>query len=34
MALLAKRWLPYARIFHPYPEQRLAVITRGRSRMR
>jgi len=34
MAALAKRWLPNARIFHPYPEQRLAVITRGKSRMR
>ena len=34
MAVLTKRWLPYARIFHPYPEQRLLVTTRGRSRMR
>ncbi len=28
------RWLPPARICHPYPLQRLAVITQGRSRMR
>lgn len=34
MAILTKRWLPYARIFHPYPEQRLLVTTQGRSRMR
>lgn len=29
-----KQFLPTARITQPYPEQRLAVITRGRSRMR
>ncbi|NIR89072.1 MAG: group II intron reverse transcriptase/maturase [Gammaproteobacteria bacterium] len=29
-----KCFLPYARIFHPYPEQRLAVMTRGRSPVR
>ena len=30
----AKSFLPYARIFHPYPEQRLIVTTRGRSPVR
>ncbi|MBC8422596.1 group II intron reverse transcriptase/maturase [bacterium] len=30
----AKAFLPYARIFHPYPEQRLIVTTRGRSPVR
>lgn len=34
MARLIERWLPRARICHPYPEQRFGVITRGRSRMR
>jgi len=34
MATWAARWLPYARIFHPYPNQRLAVMTQGKSRMR
>lgn len=33
-ALWAKRFLPTARIYHPYPEQRLLATTRGRSRMR
>ncbi len=33
-ALWAKRFLPTARIHHPYPEQRLLATTRGRSRMR
>ena len=28
------RWLPPARICHPYPNQRLIVTTQGRSRMR
>ena len=28
------RWLPPARICHPYPHARFGVITRGRSRMR
>jgi len=28
------RWLPPARICHPYPAVRLAVITQGKSRMR
>jgi len=31
---LVKRWLPSPRVFHPYPEQRLAVIIRGRSPVR
>lgn len=31
---LAARWLPTARIHHPYPEQRLCVITQGRSPVR
>jgi len=34
MAALAERFLPVARILQPYPEQRLAVITQGKSRMR
>lgn len=34
MSELAKRWLPPARICHPFPEQRLLVTTRGKSRMR
>jgi len=31
---LLRRYLPYARIYQPYPEQRLAVTTQGKSRMR
>jgi len=31
---LAARWLPTVRIQHPYPEQRLAVRTQGRSPVR
>ena len=34
MRRLIQRWLPPARIFHPYPLQRLGVITRGRSPVR
>jgi group II intron reverse transcriptase/maturase len=34
MKRIIKRWLPPARVCHPYPLQRLAVITQGRSRMR
>jgi group II intron reverse transcriptase/maturase len=34
MRRIIDRWLPPARICHPYPLQRLAVITQGRSRMR
>ncbi|MEK9133380.1 MAG: group II intron reverse transcriptase/maturase, partial [Pseudomonadota bacterium] len=28
------RWLPHPRICHPYPSQRFAVTTQGKSRMR
>ena len=31
---LGCRWLPYPRIVHPYPDQRLAVRTQGRSPVR
>jgi group II intron reverse transcriptase/maturase len=31
---LAKLWIPPPRILHPYPEKRLAVMTRGRSPVR
>jgi RNA-directed DNA polymerase len=34
MRRLAARWLPGPRICHPYPNQRLACVTQGRSRMR
>jgi group II intron reverse transcriptase/maturase len=34
MARLATRWLPFPRICHPYPSQRLAFATQGKSRMR
>lgn len=34
MTQLAEAWLPRARILHPWPEQRLDAIIRGRSRMR
>jgi RNA-directed DNA polymerase len=34
IAALEKRWIPPARICHMYPEQRVHVMTRGRSRMR
>jgi len=34
MNRLAKRWLPPARICHPYPDQRFDVRTRGRSPVR
>ncbi len=34
MRRLLDRWLPPARICHPYPLARLAVTTQGRSRMR
>lgn len=34
MARCIKRWLPYPRILHPYPSQRLCVTTRGRSPVR
>jgi group II intron reverse transcriptase/maturase len=34
MGRIAKRWIPYPRILHPYPEQRLCVGTCGRSPVR
>jgi group II intron reverse transcriptase/maturase len=34
MTALEKRWIPPARICHMYPEQRVRVMTQGRSRMR
>ena len=34
MAHYITRWLPTPRICHPYPNQRLALLTQGRSRMR
>ena len=34
MGAYVARWLPPARICHPYPRVRFAVITRGKSRMR
>jgi len=33
MAKIADAWLPSPRILHPWPSQRFAVKTRGRSRM-
>ena len=33
MTKLAKSWLPPARILHPWPEQRLAAIIQGKSRV-
>jgi hypothetical protein len=34
MTRIIDRWLPPAHVCHPYPLQRLAVATQGRSRMR
>jgi RNA-directed DNA polymerase len=34
MSRLIERWLPLARISHPYPAVRLSARTQGRSRMR
>jgi RNA-directed DNA polymerase len=34
MRKLIDAWLPPARILHPWPEQRLAVIIQGKSRVR
>jgi RNA-directed DNA polymerase len=34
MRRLKARWLPVPRICHPYPDQRLAFATQGKSRMR
>src|SRR5579859_8143877 len=34
MRRLLARWLPVPHVCHPYPNQRLALITQGKSRMR
>ena len=34
MRRISHRWLPTPRIVHPYPDQRLRVITQGRSPVR
>ena len=34
MSRRVARWLPEPRILHPWPEQRFAAITRGRSPVR
>ena len=34
MLRLADQWLPQPRILHPWPEQRFAAITQGRSPVR
>jgi hypothetical protein len=34
MDRLANRWLPPARVRHPFPNMRFAAITRGRSPVR
>jgi hypothetical protein len=34
MNRLAKRWLPPARVMHPFPDARFDVHTRGRSPVR
>jgi group II intron reverse transcriptase/maturase len=34
MKRLVARWLPIVRIYHPWPSQRFAVATQGKSRMR
>jgi group II intron reverse transcriptase/maturase len=34
MGRIAAHWVPSPRICHPYPDQRLIVTTRGKSRMR
>jgi RNA-directed DNA polymerase len=28
------KWLPVARVYHPYPEERFGVMTQGRSPVR
>jgi len=33
MTNIADAWLPPARILHPWPEQRLAALIQGKSRM-
>jgi RNA-directed DNA polymerase len=34
MTRIIERWLPHPHICHPYPNQRLGVVTQGKSRMR
>jgi group II intron reverse transcriptase/maturase len=34
MTRLVRRWLPFPHICHPYPAQRFALATQGKSRMR
>ncbi len=34
MAEIVKNWLPPVRVLHPWPRQRFAAMTQGRSRMR
>jgi RNA-directed DNA polymerase len=34
MRAIAERWLPRARILHPWPDRRFDVRTRGKSRVR
>jgi hypothetical protein len=34
MRRVMARWVPGPRICHPYPNQRFAYVTQGRSRMR
>ena len=34
MRRLADRWLPLPEVLHPWPEQRFAAITQGRSPVR
>lgn len=34
MTRIARHWLPYPRICHPYPEERLCVIIQGKSPVR
>ncbi|HUY47379.1 MAG TPA: group II intron reverse transcriptase/maturase, partial [Streptosporangiaceae bacterium] len=34
MARLANRWLPPARVMHPFPDERFRVRTQGRSPVR
>lgn len=34
MERLIRRWLPPARVCHPYPLARFGVVTQGKSRMR
>lgn len=34
LTVLERRWIPPARICHPYPNERVRVMTQGRSRTR